>query len=124
MIVTIETENGHMEVDLEEFFPTSLSRTRKLFRLMQQGMSGCQLDDVRNYLKKRGDLKNIAAKRKLEESGVQQAEERLEEIKRERNKLEHQRRFIRDRIRRLEQEEKAAPTWVREFDYICGDLKE
>lgn len=120
MMVIIETENGQMEVNLEKFLPTSLSRTRKLFRLMKQGMSRRQLGEVRNYLKERGSRKDLAARRRNEEVELQRVEKRLEEIKRERNDLEHQRKNIKVRLRVLEQDEKSSSTWIREFDYICG----
>lgn len=121
MEVTIKTENGFMNVDLEKFFPTSLVRTRKLFHLMGEGLSASDRETVRGYLKSRGNKDRIVSELRSNESELQKVEAYLEKLKSEKNTAESQRRSINARMRALKQEEKAAAVWLREFDYICGD---
>lgn len=121
MRVTIKTENGFMNVDLEKFFPTSLVRTRKLFRLMGEGLSDSDREAAREYLRSRGNKDRIVSELRSNESELRRVEAYLEKLKSERNIAESQRRGINARIRALKQEEKAAAVRLREFDYICGD---
>lgn len=116
MRVTIETDNGHMEVDLDEFFPTSLVRVRKLFRLLQSGTDGITLRNIRSYL---AGMEQRNAKAGLELQ-ISTGERELEMIKQRRNQLERDIRAAKERVRREEQIERSAKVWVREFDYIFG----
>jgi len=50
MLVTISTEKGCMKLDLEEFFPTTQDRVRKLFRVMRGRMPENRKEEVRDYL--------------------------------------------------------------------------
>lgn len=120
MNVVIKTENGLLEVNLAEFFPTSLVRTRKLFRLMEQGLGDSEKENVREYLRQRGNKDRIAEERHAEEDRIQNAVEELEAVKQKRNRLEQIIRVAKAKVRILEQEEKNAQIWIREFDYICG----
>ena len=39
MEVTIRTDNGHLQVNLEEFLPAPAAKMRKLFMLMRNGLA-------------------------------------------------------------------------------------
>ena len=53
MIVNIMTGNGHMNVDLDKFLPTTIPRIRKLFLMMREGTMKDDLDRVSGYLENR-----------------------------------------------------------------------
>lgn len=120
MRVTIETDNGHMEVDLDEFFPTSLSRMRRLFRLMRAGMTPDQLKEVRRYLVIRKAKTEDAMRVNVLGRRMQELEAALDGLKKKRNKLEAERRSLKDQMRREDQVARSSKEWIREFDYICG----
>ena len=125
MRVTIDTDHGYMDVNLAAFFPTSLVRARKLFKLMQTGLRREGKEAVREWLVTRGDAaadsKREAAEQKAD---LQEYADRLTE---QMGALKGQLDVTKRRIREVKEKEKAAeavermsPQWVKEFDYICG----
>ena len=125
MIVNIETDNGHMDVNLAEFFPASLEKTRKLFRLMQEGVEPAEQEKVRAYLVDRGKHAEEMTEEEREQiENLQEYAARLDEqIKELKQQLDITRQRIREgnsRVRLLDAVKDRFPVWVREFDGICG----
>lgn len=125
MRVTIATDHGYMDVNLESFFPTSLVRIRKLFGLMRTGLRRKDKEAVRAWLVARGDaasgLKQDVAEQKAD---LQEYADRLTS---QMDVLKKQLDVTNGRIREMKEKEKTAeavarmsPRWIKEFDYICG----
>lgn len=123
MIVNIETDNGQMEVNLAEFFPSDLVRIRKLFHLMQKGLETVEQEKVREYLVDRGKhAEELAGEEREQIENLQEYAARLDEqIKELKQQLDITRQRIREgetRVRLLDAVKDRFPVWVREFDHI------
>lgn len=119
MLITIKTENGHMTVELDQFFPTTVTRVRKLFRLMRQGLPEQEKAAVRDYLdtrKRQAAVDHRELKRLIGDLELQ------------RRQTEMQLRGLKGRIteakggvRAAESIEKNSEQWIREFDTIVRE---
>lgn len=125
MTVDIKTYNGHMQVELDEFFPTTAPRVRKLFRLMQTGLSAQDKTAVREYISRRG--RDAADTQKELKEHVENLEQQLMQTENQMEGLRMQLRTTREQIaaakstvRKMESLEKNSGTWIREFDQIIG----
>lgn len=125
MIVNIMTGNGHMNVDLDKFLPTTIPRIRKLFLLMREGTMKNDLDRVSGYLENRAEAAAEDLVEKTEE--LRREEERLAKMEQELVRLRSLRDAEKKRITALKREIGSdrkvvdqAPVWRKEFEYICG----
>ncbi len=124
MLVTIQTEKGSMKLDLEEFFPTTQDRVRKLFRVMR-GMPENKKAEVRDYLEykkqesgkiKAGVQKEVSREREKQEEMELLCETLKQRIAESRNRES----ALREKARIAAWVEKSAPMWLKLFDDICG----
>ena len=113
MIVNIMTGNGHMNVDLDKFLPTTIPRIRKLFLMMREGTMKDDLDRVSGYLENRAEAAAEDLVGKTEE--LRREEERLAKMAEKKRITEMKREMSNDR-KVVDQ----APVWRKEFEYICG----
>ena len=125
MIVNIMTGNGHMNVDLDKFLPTTIPRIRKLFLMMREGTMKDDLDRVSGYLENRAKAAAEDLVGKTEE--LRREEERLAKMEQELVRLRSLRDAEKKRITALKREiggdrkvVDQAPVWRKEFEYICG----
>ena len=125
MIVNIMTGNGHMNVDLDKFLPTTIPRIRKLFLMMREGTMKDDLDRVSGYLENRAKAAAEDLVGKTEE--LRREEERLAKMEQELVRLRELRNAEKKRItekkREMSNDRKVvdqAPVWRKEFEYICG----
>lgn len=125
MIVNIMTGNGHMNVDLDKFLPTTIPRIRKLFLLMREGTMKNDLDRVSGYLENRAKTAAEDLMEKTEE--LRREEERLAKMEQELVRLRGLRDAEKKRITEMKREMSndrkvvdQAPVWRKEFEYICG----
>ena len=125
MIVNIMTGNGHMNVDLDKFLPTTIPRIRKLFLMMREGTMKDDLDRVSGYLENRAKAAAEDLVGKTEE--LRREEERLEKMEQELVRLRELRNAEKKRITEMKREMSndrkvvdQAPVWRKEFEYICG----
>ena len=125
MIVNIMTGNGHMNVDLDKFLPTTIPRIRKLFLMMREGTMKDDLDRVSGYLENRAEAAAEDLVEKTEE--LRREEERLAKMEQELVRLRSLRDAEKKRITALKREiggdrkvVDQAPVWRKEFEYICG----
>ena len=100
MTVMILTENGKMIVDLEQFFPASREKVRKLFRLMDRGLDEEEKQKVRLWLAR------CAAGRK---SGSLTAA--LSEAEKEQERIDRMIADLKRRIRVEKEMTRKAPGW-------------
>lgn len=124
MLVTISTEKGCMKLDLDEFFPTTQDRVRKLFRVMR-GMSENKKAEVRDYLEyKKQEAGKIKAEAQEEVSREREKQEEMElqcEILKQRiAESRNTESVLKEKARIAVQVEKSAPAWIKLFDDICG----
>lgn len=126
MKIRINTENGCMDVDLVAFFPNTLTKTRKLFKLIRTGCRRQDQELIRDWLVLQGTF--AAAIRNEEAEKIADLQEHLENLKKKQEDLKLQYGITRKRIceaegalRLAEQMERQSPVWVKEFDYICGE---
>lgn len=126
MQIKINTGNGCMDVDLAAFFPNSMAKTRKLFRLISAGCGRQDQETVRDWLILQGTT--AAAVRDEETEKIADLQEHLESLEKKREELKLQCEIVRKRVREAEgilksaeQMEKQSPVWVKEFDRICGE---
>lgn len=125
MIVNIMTGNGHMNVDLDKFLPTTIPRIRKLFLMMREGTMKDDLDRVSGYLENRAKAAAEDLVEKTEE--LRREEERLAKMEQELVRLRSLRDAEKKRITEMKREMSndrkvvdQAPVWRKEFEYICG----
>lgn len=125
MIVNIMTGNGHMNVDLDKFLPTTIPRIRKLFLMMREGTIKDDLDRVSGYLENRAKAAAEDLVEKTEE--LRREEERLAKMEQELVRLRSLRNAEKKRITEMKREMSndrkvvdQAPVWRKEFEYICG----
>ncbi len=125
MIVNIMTGNGHMNVDLDKFLPTTIPRIRKLFLMMREGTMKDDLDRVSGYLENRAKAAAEDLVGKTEE--LRREEERLAKMEQELVRLRSLRDAEKKRITEMKREMSndrkvvdQAPVWRKEFEYICG----
>ena len=125
MIVNIMTGNGHMNVDLDKFLPTTIPRIRKLFLMMREGTMKDDLDRVSGYLENRAKAAAEDLVGKTEE--LRREEERLAKMEQELVRLRELRNAEKKRITEMKREMgndrkvvDQAPVWRKEFEYICG----
>ena len=125
MIVNIMTGNGHMNVDLDKFLPTTIPRIRKLFLMMREGTMKDDLDRVSGYLENRAKTAAEDLMEKTEE--LRREEERLAKMEQELVRLRGLRDAEKKRITEMKREMSndrkvvdQAPVWRKEFEYICG----
>ncbi|HJA31766.1 MAG TPA: hypothetical protein H9956_08980 [Candidatus Eisenbergiella pullicola] len=125
MIVNIMTGNGHMNVDLDKFLPTTIPRIRKLFLMMREGTMKDDLDRVSGYLENRAKAAAEDLVGKTEE--LRREEERLAKMEQELVRLRELRNAEKKRITEMKREMSndrkvvdQAPVWRKEFEYICG----
>lgn len=125
MIVNIMTGNGHMNVDLDKFLPTTIPRIRKLFLMMREGTMKDDLDRVSGYLENRAKAAAEDLVEKTEE--LRREEEGLAKMEQELVRLRSLRDAEKKRITALKREiggdrkvVDQAPVWRKEFEYICG----
>lgn len=125
MIVNIMTRNGHMNVDLDKFLPTTIPRIRKLFLMMREGTMKDDLDRVSGYLENRAEAAAEDLVEKTEE--LRREEERLAKMEQELVRLRSLRDAEKKRITEMKREMSndrkvvdQAPVWRKEFEYICG----
>lgn len=125
MIVNIMTGNGHMNVDLDKFLPTTIPRIRKLFLMMREGTMKDDLDRVSGYLENRAKAAAEDLVEKTEE--LRREEERLAKMEQELVRLRELRNAEKKRITEMKREMSndrkvvdQAPVWRKEFEYICG----
>lgn len=123
MTVDIKTHNGHMRVELDKFFPTTVTRARKLFRLMQSGLEAQDKAAVREYIDKRG--RDAAVVQRELNGHIEALEQQRMLVEAQVEELRMQLRTTRERItvakssvRKMESLEKNSSTWLREFDQI------
>lgn len=125
MIVNIMTGNGHMNVDLDKFLPTTIPRIRKLFLMMREGTMKDDLDRVSGYLENRAKAAAEDLVEKTEE--LRREEEGLAKMEQELVRLRSLRDAEKKRITALKREiggdrkvVDQALVWRKEFEYICG----
>ena len=125
MIVNIMTGNGHMNVDLDKFLPTTIPRIRKLFLMMREGTMKDDLDRVSGYLENRAKAAAEDLVENTEE--MRREEERLAKMEQELVRLRELRNAEKKRITEMKREMSndrkvvdQAPVWRKEFEYICG----
>lgn len=125
MIVNIMTGNGHMNVDLDKFLPTTIPRIRKLFLMMREGTMKDDLDRVSGYLENRAkaaaeDLVEKTEELRREEEGLAKMEQELVRL---RSLRDAEKKRITEMKREMSNDRKVvdqAPVWRKEFEYICG----
>jgi len=125
MLVTISTEKGCMKLDLEEFFPTTQDRVRKLFRVMRGRMPENRKEEVRDYLEYKkqeaGKIKiDVQAEILREREKQEEMELQCEVLKKMIAESRNVESVLREKVRIAEQVEKSAPAWIKLFDNICG----
>ena len=113
MTVMILTENGKMIVDLEQFFPASREKVRKLFRLMDRGLDEEEKQKVRLWLAR------CAAGGK---SGSLTAA--LSEAEKEQERIDRMIADLKRRIRGEKEMTRKAPGRIRDFEVACGGMKD
>lgn len=125
MIVNIMTGNGHMNVDLDKFLPTTIPRIRKLFLLIREGAAKEDMDRIPGYLE--GRAKTAAEDLAEKAVELRREEERLATLEQELTRLRELRDAGKKRITTLKREMSSdkrvvdqAPIWGKEFEYICG----
>lgn len=124
MLVTISTEKGCMKLDLDEFFPTTQDRVRKLFRVMR-GMSENKKAEVRDYLEyKKQEAGKIKAEAQEEVSREREKQEEMEllceTLKQRIAESRNRESALKEKARIAAWVEKSAPMWLKLFDDICG----
>lgn len=131
MEVTIKTENGTMRVRLDQFFPDTRERVRKLFRLMAGGMDDTSLAGVRDYLESTaaGDgLAGACSEAEDAEAAVRRLDRQISKLEYERDAEKKREAEARTKIRRIETMREKAHIWIGDFDEICrrihgGEIK-
>lgn len=125
MRISIKTQNGRMEVDLTAFFPDSMARVRRLFRLISAGCGSQEQEQVREWLVLHGQL--AAEVHRKEEQKAARLQQELEELETRMAQMKQQHSDIKRRLRgaaavsgTAARVVKMTPDWVREFDRICG----
>ena len=118
MIVNIMTGNGHMNVDLDKFLPTTIPRIRK-------GAAKEDMDRIPGYLE--GRAKTAAEDLAEKAVELRREEERLAALEQELTRLRELRDAEKKRITALKREMSSdkrvldqAPIWGKEFEYMCG----
>lgn len=125
MVVKIQTVNGSMAVELEQFFPAPRAKARKLFRLMETGMSPEDKQAVRAWLEQQ---KQSAEKKvSLFTAYIPQAEQNIANRAREIAELKVALQKEKSRIAEMkkgmktaEQVARNAPAWIKDFEEFCG----
>lgn len=111
MRVRIRTENGYLEIELDKFLTQPKNKVRKLFRLMEKGMTLEEKRHVLEYLTAREASERMVICRKV----VSELEQKLLKLLEEERELKQ----AISRARAEQQEEvmiqRALPAWEEQF---------
>ena len=111
MRVRIRTENGYLEIELDKFLTQPKNKVRKLFRLMEKGMTPEEKRHVLEYLTARETSERTAVCRKV----VSELEQKLLKLLEEERELKQ----AISRARAEQQDEvmvqRALPAWEEQF---------
>lgn len=126
MIVTLKTQNGTMSVNLKEFFPASRSRVKKLFLLMEQGLTVEDKRKVKAYLLElqAGVEKDL----QVNERNLASQQAELLDLEEKINQMKAQQKVKKENIagldRKIKKDKKtrdALPVWLQDFGEVCGE---
>lgn len=111
MRVRVQTENGYLEIELDKFLTQPKSKVRKLFRLMEKGMTPEEKRRVLEYLTARKTLERTAICRKV----VSELEQKLLKLLEEERELKQA--ISRARAEQQEEEmiQRTLPAWEEQF---------
>lgn len=117
MRVRIRTENGYLEIELDKFLTQPKNKVRKLFRLMEKGMSLEEKQRVLEYLNARETLERAAICRKV----VSELEQKLVKLREEEQELKQA--ISRARAEQQEEEmiQRVLPAWEEQFKRMVED---
>ena len=111
MRVRVQTENGYLEIELDKFLTQPKNKVRKLFRLMEKGMTLEEKRHVLEYLTARETSERMVICRKV----VSELEQKLLKLLEEERELKQ----AISRARAEQQEEvmiqRALPAWEEQF---------
>lgn len=124
MEVEILTINGHVLVELDAYLPASVSKVRKLFRLMRSGLTRQDKLAVRAYLRERiqnsnASEKELKSRRTELEAELTKLDLAYMELVQQRKETRGELTSVKGQIREIGKVTDSGPSWLRMFDEIC-----